>query len=78
MPKNINRLRVLRAELKLSQLDAALLLSRKTKTKITNNRWWFIENGYKEPTPEERAALAAFFGVTEAEVFPATDSKVAS
>ena len=58
------RLRMLRAERRLSQMDTAL------KTHIGINRYWRIENGYAEPTSEEREALAVFFSMTEADVFP--------
>lgn len=64
MPKNTNRLKVLRAERSLSQLDTAL------KAGIPSHRYWLIENGYRDVTPAERARLTAVFGVGEDEVFP--------
>jgi transcriptional regulator with XRE-family HTH domain len=59
-----NRLKVLRAEHRLSQMDTA------TRAAISHNRYWRIENGYTEPTDAERAALAAVFGVVVGRVFP--------
>ena len=60
-----NRLRVLRAERRISQMDTA------AKSGVTVGRIWRIENGYDDPTPAERAALAKFFRVDEQEIFPA-------
>jgi len=64
MGKNINRLKVLRAEQRKSQLDVAIAGGFK------EYRYWRIENGYIDPTPEERAALAGVFKVGVGEVFP--------
>jgi transcriptional regulator with XRE-family HTH domain len=59
------RLRVLRAERGLSQMDTA------AKAGIALNRYWRIENGYVEPTDDERDALASkAFDVPVAEAFP--------
>jgi transcriptional regulator with XRE-family HTH domain len=63
MKPNI-RLRVLRAERGVSQMDIA------AKAKIKQNRYWRIENGYATPTKDERAALAKIFKVDLADVFP--------
>lgn len=63
MKPNI-RLRVLRAERGLSQMDTA------AKAKIALHRYWQIENGYKQPDPDERGALAKVFKVEPADVFP--------
>lgn len=52
-----NRLRVLRAEKGLSQLDTAIA------TEIKQYRYWRIENGYEIPSDDERAALAKVLGV---------------
>ena len=52
-----NRLRVLRAEKGLSQLDTAL------KANIKHYRYWRIENGYEVPSDLERARLAKVLGV---------------
>jgi transcriptional regulator with XRE-family HTH domain len=59
-----NRLRVLRAEYRKTQRETA------TKAKVGPYRYWQIENGYTDPTPEERAALARFFRVPVDAVFP--------
>lgn len=64
MGKNLNRLRVLRADKGLSQLDTAL------QADIKHYRYWRIEKGYEDPTPIERENLARLFGVEEADVFP--------
>lgn len=59
-----NRLRVLRAEKRLTQLDAA----RRAGMGIT--RFWKIENGYIVPSTEERAAIARALRALESEAFP--------
>jgi len=61
--KNTNRLKVLRASANLSQLDTAI------EAGIPQHRYWLIENGYREPTPDERSTLAKIFKVAESEVF---------
>lgn len=63
-----NRLRVLRAEREITQWDLSV------KTGIERNRYWTIEKGYTTPRPEERVALAAALGVTEAEIWPELES----
>lgn len=64
MKANI-RLRVLRAERGLSQMEVA------AKAGMATNRYWRIENGYAEPTDDERTALAKkAFQVDVALVFP--------
>ncbi len=57
------RLRVLRAERGLSQMDTAI------KAGLALNRYWRIENGYSEATAEEKAALAKAFGVPVNDAF---------
>lgn len=59
-----NRLRVLRAEKRLTQLDTA------ARAKVSITRYWKIENGYTDPTPSERAALSRALRVSEADAFP--------
>lgn len=59
-----NKLRVLRADKRLTQMDTAI------KAKVSITRYWKIENGYVEATPEERARLSRVLGVTEADAFP--------
>jgi transcriptional regulator with XRE-family HTH domain len=61
-----NRLRVLRAEHRLTQLDLA------AQAGIAENRYWRIENLYAEPTLDEQNALAGVFGVRRRDVFPPT------
>lgn len=58
------RLRVLRAERGLSQMDTA------AKAKMGLNRYWRIENGYSEATSDEQAAIAAAFKIPTREAFP--------
>jgi len=59
-----NRLRVLRAEHRLTQMALA------RRIRVGTYRYWQIENGYTKPTDDERAALAKAFKVEEADVFP--------
>lgn len=56
------RLKVLRAERDLTQLDLAL------KAEISHNRYWHIENGYKLPTVDEVERLAKALGITKSEM----------
>jgi transcriptional regulator with XRE-family HTH domain len=60
-----NRLRVIRADKRLTQLDTA------TRAGVPMTRYWKIENGYLDPTPEERKAIAKVLRVTESDAFPA-------
>ncbi len=60
-----NRVRVLRAEHRLSQWDVAAELE------CGHNRLWRIENSFQEPTTAEMAKLAKLFKVPAAEIFPA-------
>jgi|KBSSwiStaDraftv2_1062776.scaffolds.fasta_scaffold2057168_2 transcriptional regulator with XRE-family HTH domain len=66
-----NRLKVLRADKNLSQLDLAV------KAGIKEYRYWRIENGYVIPTDDERAAIAKALKVTIAEVWPEPVAAVA-
>lgn len=59
-----NRLRVLRAEKGLSQLDTAI------KANIKHYRYWRIENGYEIPTDLERARLAKTLAVLVTDLEP--------
>lgn len=63
--KTSNRLRVLRAEKRLTQYDVAKKLGLSTKF-----RYWQIENEEVEPTADELKKLTRLFGATEAEIFP--------
>lgn len=47
-----NRLKVLRAECQITQMDLA------RKTGLALNRYWRIENGYDDPTNAELRKLA--------------------
>jgi transcriptional regulator with XRE-family HTH domain len=59
-----NRLRVVRADRRITQMDTAL------KSGVSLNRVWRIENGYSDPTPTEQAAIARALKADVAEVFP--------
>ena len=67
--KKRHRLRVLRAEHQLSQMAVA------SKMRVGTHRYWQIENGYAEPTAEERAAIAKVFKLAEVDVFPDTEAR---
>ena len=64
-----NTLRVRRAERGLSQIDLARAAG------LERNRYWTIEKGYSQPRAEERAALASALGITEAEIWPESETK---
>ena len=65
----LNRLRVLlRAERDITQLELATRLGWKT------GRLWNLENGYREATADERAALTRFFNVTEDAIWGASSN----
>lgn len=57
------RLRGLRAEKSISQLDLA------AATKISVARYWRIENGYADPTSEEREAIAQQLDTNASDLF---------
>jgi len=59
-----NRLRVLRAERRLTQM----LLSRKSR--VSTSRISLIENGLVDPASKERERLASALGVQVDEAFP--------
>lgn len=59
-----NNLRVRRAELRVSQLDVALAAG------LTHTRLWRIENGYADPRPKEREALARALKTDDSLLFP--------
>lgn len=64
-----NRLRVIRAERDLTQMDTAL------KAHIPVGRYWRIENGYQDPTEDEIAALARVLRASTVEMFPSLERK---
>jgi transcriptional regulator with XRE-family HTH domain len=63
-----NRLRIVRAERRRSQLDTSIA------SQISASRYWRIENSYTEPTAEERERLARVLEVTVADVFPEAEA----
>lgn len=62
--KYTNRLRGHRAERRTSQIDLAIAAG------IPRFRYWQIENGYMEPTDEEKAALARELQASVGDLFP--------
>ena len=59
-----NRLRVLRAEKRVTQMNVA-----KRVLGISNFRYWQIEHGYLYPRVREIRRLARFFGVDARVIF---------
>jgi transcriptional regulator with XRE-family HTH domain len=59
-----NRLRVVRAERRITQLALA------TAARIHPSRVWKIENGYITPNARERQAMAAALSAKERELWP--------
>jgi transcriptional regulator with XRE-family HTH domain len=59
-----NRLRVLRAQYDLSQMEVAAHLG------VGHNRYWRIENGFQDPTPAEQVKLARLLKTTVSDIFP--------
>ena len=59
-----NRLRVMRAEKRITQLRVAL------KAKMQPSRLSHIENGHVEPSETERKRLARALGASLQDVFP--------
>lgn len=57
-----NRLKVLRAECEISQLDLAI------KVGLSRDRYWRIENGYDQPAADELRKLAKALRVSEADL----------
>jgi transcriptional regulator with XRE-family HTH domain len=66
-----NKLRVLRAERRISQVSLA------TTAGIHPTRLWRLENGYVDPTAHEREAIALALGVPERKVWHAARSREA-
>jgi len=66
--RDSNRLRVLRAEQRMTQLD----LSRKSR--INPTRISFIENGHVAPTVDECERIARALKTAVTVVFPAQDA----
>jgi len=59
-----NTLFLRRAERRVSQMALARSVG------IPMYRYWKIENEYSEPRPADRIALADYFGVPDAVIFP--------
>jgi transcriptional regulator with XRE-family HTH domain len=73
MPKpETNRLRVVRAERRVTQLALA------RKSQINATRISFIENGHVEPTASERDRIARALRVSVEIVFPPNQEAAAS
>lgn len=66
------RLRMQRTNLDLSQIDVAM------KSDLSESRYWRIENGYDEATPDERGAIAKTLKTTEAELFDVQSDEAVS
>ena len=66
--RELNRLRVLRAERRMTQLT----LARKSRINVT--RVSFIENGLVDPAPKERDRLARALKADVIEVFPSQEA----
>lgn len=66
------QLRMLRAGAKWTQLQLAL------KANINQSRISLIENGWDDPTEDERRQIAKAFQLAEADVFPESSEQVAS
>lgn len=64
----LNSLYLHRARFRISQMALA------RQCGIPFYRFWKIENGYHEPNARDRAALAAYFGVPESDIFPETST----
>lgn len=58
------RLRTARVGLELSQIETA------QRAKLSESRYWRIENGYDTPTPEERETIAKVLRMPAADLFP--------
>lgn len=59
-----NTLYIRRHERRISQMALA------RATGIPFYRYWKLENEYVDPRPSDREALAAYFGVSDAVIFP--------
>jgi transcriptional regulator with XRE-family HTH domain len=59
-----NRLRVVRAEQRCTQMRLAM------RAKVPQCRISFIENGYSQPSPREQARIAKALRVSVEYVFP--------
>jgi DNA-binding XRE family transcriptional regulator len=64
-----NRLRVFRAERRMTQLTLA------RRARINVARISFIENGHVEPKPKEQSRIARVLNTDVAEIFPDSGSE---
>lgn len=71
MKASQNRLRVVRAERRVTQQEIAA----KTQKRITQTRVSRIENGYDEPTDREKQLLAKVLKTPVQEIFPDVESE---
>lgn len=62
MSRKSNRLKVLRAERSLSQIELA------RRAHIPETRYWRIESGYDEPSEDDRRAIAKVLRVDESQL----------
>lgn len=69
MKRETNRLRVVRAEQRITQVALA------HKSRVAASRISLIENGWIMPTSTERERLARALKVDIAEVFPTPDAE---
>ncbi len=65
----MNRLKVIRAEKKMTQFRLALI------SNITQSRLSYLENSLLEPTEEEKTRLARALAVTVEDIFPENQGK---
>lgn len=72
--KTANRLRVVRAEKRVTQEQ----IEARTKHRITQTRLSRIENGYDDPSEDDKKLIARALRVTVEEVFPPEAEQVAS
>lgn len=69
MKPTANRLRVVRAEKRVTQEQ----IESRTKNRITQTRVSQIENGYADPSDDEKKLIARALKVDVQEVFPAAE-----
>jgi transcriptional regulator with XRE-family HTH domain len=67
-----NRLRVVRAERRITQLRTALAAG------IHPTRLWKIENDIVTPTEDERAAIAGVLSVNQYDIWPGLSARPAA
>lgn len=75
MWKGTNRLRVLRAERRLTQEDVE---ARTRNPKVLQSKLSLIENDHIEPTQAERRSIARALRVTVEEAFPLQEERASA